>query len=266
MPDFIYDIPTTTLAVYFAILSFVVTLIGLLIVKPIFRLLIGAGPDFNNSINQATAGFSLFYGLLLGLLTVSAYQNNERVRDAILAESTTLGSLYADMNTYPEPLRSDMKALMRDYVLFTIYEDWPAHREGEVMDGGFHRADAMRQQLASFEPQTRGEEVVHAQVIGAFQEFSDARQRRLTGVITQIPDILWYAVLVGALMNVLLIVLLKIRPLQHLVLGTISTFFLGVILCVIISLDKPLRGEAGLDPDALDLLWERSMVWDEPLA
>lgn len=265
MPDFIYDIPTTTLAVYFAILSVLAVLLGILIVKPIFRLLMGAGPDLNSAIGQATAGFSLFYGLLLGLLTVSAYQNNERVRTAILAESTSLGSLYADMSTYQEPLRSDIKSLMRDYVLFTIYEDWPAHRQGEVLDGGFHRADAMRQMLAGFEPQTRGAEVVHAEVIGAFQEFSAARQNRLTGVITEIPDVLWYAVLVGALLNVLLIVLLRIRPVQHLILGTISTFFLGVILFVIIALDKPLRGEQGIDPGPMQLLWERSMVWDEPL-
>jgi hypothetical protein len=52
-------------------------LIGLIVIKPILRLLIGAGPDFNESIGYATSGVNLFYGLLLGLLTVSAYQNSE---------------------------------------------------------------------------------------------------------------------------------------------------------------------------------------------
>jgi hypothetical protein len=36
-----------------------------------------------------------------------------------------------------------------------------------------------------------------------------------------------------------------------------------VILFVIVSLDDPLRGEQGLEPDAFVLLWERQMVWDE---
>ncbi|HMQ94108.1 MAG TPA: hypothetical protein PKA33_17015 [Amaricoccus sp.] len=76
---------------------------------------------------------------------------------------------------------------------------------------------------------------------------------------------LWYAVLVGAVVNVLLLVLLKMRPLQQFVLGTITTFFLGVILFVIVTLDRPLQGESGLQPEPLRLLWERSMVWDEPL-
>jgi len=266
MPDFIYDIPTRSLAIYFSLFAVAAMVIGMLVVKPLLRLLIGTGPDFNQTIGQATAGFSLFYGLLLGLLTVAAYQNNERVKEAIMAEATALGALYADMNSYPEPLRTDMKEMMRDYVLFTINDDWPAHRKGEVKNGGYNRTDAMRQKLASFDPDTRGQEILHAQVLGGFQEFARARQQRLSGTITEIPAVLWYAVLVGAVVNVVLLVILRMRPLQQFLLGTITTFFLGVILFVIVTLDRPLRGESGLDPEPMRLLWERSMVWDEPLS
>jgi hypothetical protein len=265
MPDFIYEIPTQTLAVYFSIATVALMLFGLVIVKPILRLLVGAGTELNQSISYATQGFSLFYGLLLGLLTVAAYQNNERVKEGILNEATALGSLYSDMATYPEPIRSDMQWMLRDYVLFTINRDWPAHRAGELLEGGFNRANAMRQKLAGFEPTTKGQEIVHAQVMQAFQDFSQARQGRLAGVITEIPPVLWYAVLVGAVTNVLLLVMLRMPPLQHFLLGTISAFFLGVILFVIVTLDRPLRGESGLDPTPLTLLWERSMAWDEPL-
>lgn len=39
----------------------------------------------------------------------------------------------------------------------------------------------MRQRLASFEPETKGQEIVHAETIAAFQDFALARQARLTG-------------------------------------------------------------------------------------
>ena len=55
------------------------------------------------------------------------------------------------------------------------------------------------------------------------------------------------------------------RPLQQFFLGTVTAFFLGVILFVIVALDDPLRGEFGLDPDPLQLIWDRTMIWDEPL-
>jgi hypothetical protein len=118
-------------------------------------------------------------------------------------------------------------------------------------------------ELARFEPETEGQQIFHSEVIASYREFSSARQLRLVGVITKIPDVLWYAVLVGAVVNIFLIVLLKIRPVPHFVLGTITAFFLGVILFVIVTLDRPLRGESALGYGPFELLWERSMVWDE---
>jgi hypothetical protein len=265
MPDFVYDIPPRELAMYFALIAVGAMLLGILILKPILRLLMGAPPDLNEAIGYGTAGFSLFYGLLLGLLTVSAYQNNATVRQAILNEATSLGALYADMSSYAEPIRSDMKAMLRDYLLFTVHRDWPAYREGEFLNGGANRANAMRQRLAGFEPETKGQEIVHAETITAFQDFAEARQGRLTGVITEIPDVLWYAVLVGAAINLLLLVMLRMRPLMQFVLGSITAFFLAVILFVIVALDDPLRGASGIGPGPLELLWDRTMVWDEPM-
>lgn len=263
MPDFVFDMPLNDLATWISILVVLAVLTGIVIVKPVFRLLIGTGPGFNDRLAHATSGFSLFYGLLLGLLTVAAYQNSERVREGIQREASSLGVLYSSLSTYPEPLRSDVRAMMRDYTLYTINEDWPAHREGEVLNGGNDRVAAMRSLLARYEPTTRGQEIVHADVMTGFQQFTEARQARIAGTIIGIPGILWYAVLVGAAMNILLISLLKMRPMQQLVLGSINAFFLGVILFVIIVLDRPLRGPAGLDPEPFALLWQKTMVWDE---
>ena len=75
---------------------------------------------------------------------------------------------------------------------------------------------------------------------------------------------LWYAVLLGAAINILLFVMLRMRPFTQFVLGSITAFFLGAILFVIVALDDPRRGESGLDPGPLELIWDRTMVWDEP--
>jgi hypothetical protein len=266
MPDFVYDIPLKDLAKYFAAVAVLAIVIGILIVKPVLRLLMGSGSNLNEAISHGTSAFSLFYGLLLGLLTVAAYQNSERVKQAILNEATAISAFYSDMNMYPEPIRSDLKDMLRDYVLFTIYKEWPAHRKGKFLDGGTNRANAVRQRLATFEPRTESQKIIHAEVINNFQNFIQARQQRLMGVITAIPDVLWYAVLVGAAINILLLVALRMPLRQQFVLGTTTAFFLGVILFVIVALDRPLRGVSGLDPGPIRLLWDRQMIWDEPLA
>jgi hypothetical protein len=50
MPEFVYDIPTNELAAYFAIVAVGSVIFGLLIVKPLLRLLMGAGPNLNEAI------------------------------------------------------------------------------------------------------------------------------------------------------------------------------------------------------------------------
>ena len=264
MPDFVYDIPTARLAIWFVIVALVAVGVGLFLIKPVLRLLLGTGPEFNASINYVTSGFSLFYGLLLGLLTVAAYQNSERVKESILSEATSLGSVYAQVNAYPEPYRSEAKWGIRDYVLYTIHKEWPAHKQGKILNGGSNRAEAIRRNLTKFEPDTTSEQVVHMGAMSSLQEFTDARQRRLSGVVTAIPMVLWQAVLVGGGMSILLMTILRIRVLQHVVLGSITAVFLGIILFVITTLDRPLRGEAGLQPEPFEILWNRSMIWDEP--
>ena len=266
MPDFIYDIPQVELAIWFAAIAVGSTFLGILFVKPVLRLLIGREPGVNQNISYATSSISLFSGLLLSLLTVSAYQNKEAVEQSILDEAGAISALYSDMNSYPEPVRSDVKEMLRDYVQYTIYKDWPAHRQGEVMAGGVLRTDAMRQTLAAFEPQSEAQAIVHRETIAAFHDFTDFRRARVAGVVTRIPDVLWYAVLVGAVINILLLLMLKMRVLPHFILGAISSFFLGVVLFVIVALDDPLRGEAGLGPEPFELLWETRMIWDESQA
>jgi hypothetical protein len=266
MPDFVKQIPQDDLALFIALLAVAAVSFGVFVVKPILRLFIGRGdPTINEAIGYGTQSFSLFYALLVGLLTVAAYQNKERVEQAILAEAAAVGTLYSAMDSYPEPLRSEVKSMLRDYVLFTVHKDWPAHRQGEILDGGSNRANAMRQRLAGFEPANVSQEIVHRETFRAFQDFGAARQLRLNGVITRIPAVLWYAVLVGAVINLLILILFRIRLVAHLVLGTISAFFLGVVLFVIVVLDDPLKGDSGLPPMPFEQLWDRQMVWDEPL-
>ena len=43
-----------------------------------------------------------------------------------------------------------------------------------------------------------------------------------------------------------------------------SALFLAVILFVIPRLDSPMRGRAGITPQQLLRVWDRSMTWAEP--
>jgi hypothetical protein len=263
MPDFIYEIPTVQFAIYCSLFFVGLTWFGLIFVKPFLRLMMGRDPRNNDFVAQATAGFSLFYGLLLGLLAVAAYQNFDEVRKNVFAEASHLASLYRDAGRYPDPVRSEVQALLRDYTLYVIYKDWPAHRRGVIYKGGSNRLTMIQFSILKFEPRTAGEQLLHGQTLQDFNEFVAARQSRLAGVQTAIPGVLWYAVAIGALINIVLIWMLDMRFFTHMLLGGIVSFFLGVMIFLIASLDHPMKGEVSVTPTNYQLVYDTLMQWDE---
>lgn len=89
-----------------------------------------------------------------------------------------------------------------------------------MADCGNNRIQAFGISLAQFEPKTISQQLTHKAAITAVQDLKSARQMRLNGVTTRIPPVLWYAVIVGAGVSILLLLLIRARPVMHFVLDT----------------------------------------------
>lgn len=263
MPDSIYEIPTVQLAIYCSLFFVGLTWFGIIFIKPFLRLMMGRQPHINDMVAHTTAGFSLFYGLLLGLLAVAVYQNYDDVRKSVFAEAAGLATMYRDAARYPEPGRSEVQELLRDYTLYVIHKDWPSHRTGNIYLGGANRLNMIQYAILKFQPRTISDELLHAQTLADLKDLITARQGRLVGVHTAIPGVLWYAVLIGALINIVLIWMLDMRFFTHMLLGGIVSFFLGVMIFLIASMDNPMKGEVSVTPGYYQFLYDRMMKWDE---
>jgi hypothetical protein len=263
MFDFVYQIPAATFAFFCTAFFVLVMWLGIIFLKPVFRLLVGNEPGINGLISHTTSGFSLFYGLLLGLLSVAAYQNYEKVSDAVFQEAADLATLYRNASNYPEPGRSEILYLLRDYTLYTIHKDWPAHQRGEIYLGGGSRMAVILRKLLRFEPKTNSAEILQRQMLQTFNALMESRQRRLAGVETRIPGVLWFVVAIGAVINIVLIWMLKMRFFTHIVLGGIVAFFLGIVIFLVASMDNPLRGEISVSSAPYLKVYEGIMQWDD---
>jgi hypothetical protein len=144
------------------------------------------------------------YGLLLGLLAVATYQNHTDVEKAVASEASALAALYRDISAYPEPDRTELKNLIREYTRSTIEDAWPLQQKG-IDPWKVNRAAPLHARLATFEPKTKAQEAIHDAALRQFNEFFQQRRIRLFSVTESIPAVMWYTVAVGALINILLI-------------------------------------------------------------
>jgi hypothetical protein len=241
------------------------TWFGIVFVRPFLRLPLRRQPGANDLVSYTSSWFSLLYGLLLGLLAVATYQNAAQIQTSVQREAATLALLYRGSTSYPEPLRSELQFLLRDYTLYVVHKDWPAHNEGRILQGGAARMGALVHTLETFEPTTRSQEIVLAQTFANLDALAQARIERLAGVGLTIPGVFWYVVLIGALINIVLIWMLDMRFFTHLILGGMISFFLGVMFFLLIAMDQPLRGAVSSPSTSYDLAYRVLMEPDESI-
>lgn len=254
MIEYLNNLPTVTMAILIC-LSFVgLTWIGAVFIRPFFRLLVRTQPDLNSLLGNFVSMYGIFYGILMGLLAVSAYQNKVDVERAITAEGQSLVSLYRSVSVLPEGQGRSLQETLRDYAQFVIDEEWLVMRRGEHDLAGRTIITQLQQQLDSIEPVTAKQEILYAETVSLFYQFLENRALRLHSATSGIPPIMWYVVLLGAFVSIFLTWMLNMTLVAHLFLGGILSFFIGTMVSLILVLDRPLRGEHGISPEVFQLL------------
>ena len=251
------------LALVFCTFYIVITLAGIALVHPLMRRMVhGKGP-VNDVVIFVAANFGLVYAVLLGLLIVATFQITKDLQDHIAMEASSLSMIYRGAESYPEPLRSELRSQLRDYTHYVLEKDWPAHRNARVLVGGDHRLQAIRKTLFSYEQTAKPQEMLHGEMLRYFNTMNVSREQRLSAVSSSIPDVLWYVVIIGSLVTIVFIWMVHMDLIPQIVLGGTTAFFLGLTTFLIYAMDHPLQGGVGVGPEPFQAVYDSTMKWDE---
>src|SRR6516162_1541485 len=251
------------LALVFCAFFLVITLVGIALVHPHMRKAVHGKRHANDVVIFVGANYGVVYAVLLGLLVVATFQITKDLQDHIAMEASSLATMFRSTDAYPEPLRSELRAQLIDYTHYVIDKDWPAHRQVRVLVGGAHRLQAIRQKLFSFEPKTPSQEEIHREMLRYFNAMIAAREQRLSAVFSSIPDVLWYALWIGALVTIVFLWMLHLDLVPQIVFGGITAVFLGVMIFLIYAMDHPLQGAVSVGPDPIQSIYDLEMKWED---
>jgi uncharacterized protein len=251
------------LALVFCLFYIAITLLGIALIHPHMRRVVHGKGQANDVVIFVAANFGLVYAVLLGLLIVATFQITKDLQDHIAMEASSLSTIYRGAESYPEPLRSELRSQLRDYVHYVLEKDWPAHRNARVLVGGDHRLQAIRQTLFSYEQTAKPQEALHAEMLRYFDAMNVSREQRLSAVSSSIPHVLWYVVIIGSLITIVFIWMIHMDLIQQIILGGTSAFFLGLTTFLIYAMDHPLQGAVGAGPEPFQVVYDSAMKWDE---
>jgi len=213
--------------------------------------------DFASGMLQAVM---TVYGLALALIAVSVWQTYNNISGTLSQEAAALADLYRDVSGYPEPERAQLQDQLRDYVHYLIHDIWPLQRRGQFPTGGVQRMNDFQQRLVAFEPVTEGQKILHAETLRAYNQMMLLRRQRLDAVLTGLPDVLWLVVVFGALLGVSSSFFFKLADGgYHLALVVLLASLVGMVIFIIVELDRPFRGDLGLGPNSYKLIYDQLM-------
>ena len=98
--------------------------------------------------------------MALGLIAVATWENYTEIDGVVSTEAAAVASFYRDLDGYPQPLRGQLEAMMRDYTRTVIENEWPAHKQGVALEDGDAILDRLENVLMKFEPTKEREKII----------------------------------------------------------------------------------------------------------
>jgi hypothetical protein len=235
------------------------TLLGMVLVAPLRARITSR---FEKSSEQAAyfgTQIWLTYSLILSLVAVGGWSEYQAATDKVSREVSTLEVLQRRSTLYPEPMRTEMDGVIRDYARIVADGEWPEQRAGKHPSAGkklFARLNAL---LGDFEPENLPDQMVHTETLRELTAASEARRARIHASANALPSVVWMVVLVGAalaLVGATFFVNVDDRAL-HMTLVAIMAAFVGLVVFVTIALDHPFQGDVTPSEKGFRLIADR---------
>jgi len=234
--------------------------VGLLLVRrrllPRLRVA-SADSEFTGAMLQSVM---VFYGLAVALIAVTVFQTYSETTSVVTGEATALNALYRDVTGYPDPIRADLQRSIREYTDQVINQAWPLQQQGKVPSGGIEQMNRFQAMLTKFEPATEGQKLLHGETLRAYNQLIQARRLRLDAVGTGLPSVMWAVILIGAFISLSASFFFKVEDARlHLIEVLLLAIFIGLVIFMIFSLDRPFRGHLGIPADPYQLVYDQLM-------
>jgi hypothetical protein len=260
MFESLFDLPLWLMGPAIVATLCLFAIVGLFLVRRrlLPRLRVNQGDsEFTGAMLQSVM---VFYGLAVALIAVSVFQTYSDASKVVTGEATALTAIYRDVSSYPEPIRSDLQKEIRDYTDQVINQAWPLQRRGHIPTAGVERMSSSQAVLDKFEPATEGQKILHAETLHAYNLLIQARRLRLDAVGSGLPAVMCAVIVMGAFISLSASFFFKVEDVRlHCIEVLLLAVFIGLVIFMIVALDRPFRGDLGIPPEPYKLTYEQLM-------
>jgi uncharacterized membrane protein YfcA len=191
------------------------------------------------------------YAVLLGFLTVVAWQHFSEARDLVAAESASAADTWHSAIGLPYAVRSRIRSDMLKYAMAMVEQEWPDMRTAQI-----HPApdliimDAIGV-AADLNPKNQRESNAQSATLQQLTVLHDERLRRIFSAQGGVSWFEWVVLILGAICVIGFCWLFgSSNPRAHLVMTSIVAVVIASVLVLLFELQYPFRSAVGVGPTA----------------
>lgn len=201
----------------------------------------------NDVIGPNVGVIGTTYAVLLAFMLSNVWMNFNTAETNAEQESNCLVNVFRLARTLPEPQRSHIRELAREYANYVLNQEWQILDRGEGMSRGI--AQPLWDALLSIQPTSASEQIGWGQAISELRELTEHRRIRELQSRSHLPPLLWAVLIVGALVTVVSSCLFGVENFKlHLVQVSFLSFLIALVLVAIADIDSPFRGPIRVSP------------------
>lgn len=202
------------------------------------------------------------YAVLLASIAILAIERYDRAEQVSQTEAGLVSDLYRDASGLAEPLRSDVRATLMDYLTTVIDVEWPIMEANDVGPAGWQGhgwSDLTRllDGFARYEPQTSGQTVFMQEMLGRINDLNDARRLRMFAAGNALDGVIWWVVIAGGIGTVAMALLFGVSSPGHIVISNLLAFSISLVIVLIVSMDRPFTGQPSVTPEPFRYVKEK---------
>src|SRR5271167_2223018 len=209
--------------------------------------------------NNEIAGFKfatvgVIYAVLLAFTVIAVWEKFSEAQSAVADEAGAISALdHFAGNKSPEA--AALRTALVGYLNAAITDEWPIMaREGES-PATVHALDSLYQAAIALSRTESSGTADMAEVFRQVDEVTAARRVRLHLATGLVPNVIWIALFMGALLTVGFTLFFgSENPVAQISMTGVLSILVTTGLIVILSIDHPFTGPVYIHPDSLDAM------------
>jgi hypothetical protein len=247
--DWIYNTSPFIVTLSFGVTSIIVSAIGVLINYACFRSETRARHGEFTSFT--VTNIAVLYTVLLAFIAVATWENFVNAQEVVESEANYAEQVFEDANQFTQPTAGRIGDAIAQYAETVIQQEWPAQQQGKVPNMAHKYLDQIHGAIAAYEPADAGKAVLMQEIVRDLNRLFAERNARLQAVNGHIPKMVWgVIVVVGALTIGYSCFMRSEGLLIHIVMVSGLALALTLVVCLIVELDYPFRGQISVSAAA----------------